>query len=85
MNALTNLLNEHLYQFIITLVILLAYVVTNYAGRPTSTLESITLVIVAYWFATSQTRTTNSLVGDKIDKLENKISTQEALRTKNNA
>ena len=81
MSNLINVLNEHLFQFIITLVILVSYVITNYAGRPTSTLESITLVIVAYWFATSQARTNNTVVSDKLDKIENKISTQE-LRAK---
>ena len=77
-----QIFTEHTYQFIITLVIVLSYVITNLNGKSTSLLENVVLLAVSFWFISSTNRVSTNQINDKVDSLAAKVDTQEVNKTK---
>lgn len=85
MDKKESIFNEHLYQFIITLVIVVSYVLTNLQGRSTALLENVVLLGVSYWFISSNNRvvtTSATQLDNKINAVAQKISTAEIEKAK---
>jgi len=76
MGMLEFLKNGQIYQFVITIVILLAYVVGSINGHADDTLRSILLIVVGYWFAVAVTKPVLDTVVTKVQALDDTIKSQ---------
>lgn len=83
-NKNISFLIDHVFQFILTMSVLILYYLTYSSGHPSSVLESSLTLVVAFWFysytSLRQASNTNNKLDDnsiKIQKLSDKIDTQE--------
>ena len=76
MTILDYLKNGQVYQFVITIVILVAYVIGSVNGHADDTLRSILLIVVGYWFAVAVTKPVLDTVVNKVQALDDTIKSQ---------
>jgi len=69
--------SEHLFHFILTILIITFYFITFNNGKPSGLLENMSLVSVTFWFIGVTNRTKLNEQDIKIQALDTKISTNE--------
>jgi len=82
MDLKSNLFYEHFFQFVITLVLVISYVITNINGKATSLLENVVLLAISFWFIASNNRVSTNQLDTKINAIASKVDTQESLKVK---
>lgn len=77
MTFIEYLKTGQLYQFIFTLLIIVAYVFSMVRGTPDETLKSILLVVVSYWFVSTITKPTVDNLTNKVQELHDTVKANE--------
>ncbi len=72
--------DNHVVQFLLTIVILVMYFVTFIQGHPSTTLENFAVIAVAFFFVNTSNVISVSN-GKKIDEIKTKLDSQEVKRT----
>lgn len=73
---------SELYQFIITIAVILLYAIMIITGRPTGAFETLIAVVVTYWFANALNGRKMQHQDIKIQALAKKVDTQDTKAVK---
>lgn len=76
MGFLEYLKTGQLYQFALTVFVLIFYAISMFRGSPDDTLKSILLVVVSYWFVSAITKPAVDNITTKIQTLDDTIKSQ---------
>lgn len=75
MTFVDYLRTSQLYQFILTVLVFCAYIVSMYHGTPDDTLKSILLVVISYWFVSVVSKPTMDNLNNNVQSLHDAVNT----------